>query len=78
MISSDLSLHEEPKRKHHQSAKRNHPEGISIPEHLERVEIVLDNPEEEVWKWDSRDLPCHSGGGRNPDGSYDLLLSRRS
>jgi transposase len=34
-------------RKGPESSKRNHPGRIPIPEHLERVEIVLDIPEEE-------------------------------
>jgi transposase len=44
---ADLPLREESKTKHHQSAKRNHPGRIPIPEHLERVEIVLDIPEQD-------------------------------
>ena len=41
------SLPEEPKRKRPQAKRRSHPGRIPIPEHLERVEIVLDIPEEE-------------------------------
>jgi transposase len=37
---------QEPKVKRPQTEKRNHPGRIPIPEHLERVEIVLDIPEE--------------------------------
>ena len=37
----------EPPKKRSQKKKRNHPGRIPIPEHLERVEIVLDIPEEE-------------------------------
>jgi transposase len=40
------SLPEEPKRKKPWAKKRRHPGRIPIPEHLERVEIVLDIPEE--------------------------------
>ena len=35
------------RRKHPQPIKRNHPGRIPIPEHLERVEILLDIPEEQ-------------------------------
>jgi transposase len=38
---------EEPKRKSRRAKKRRHPGRIPIPEHLERVEIVLDIPESE-------------------------------
>ena len=41
------SVTEVPKRKSHRSKSRRHPARIPIPEHLERVEIVLDIPEEE-------------------------------
>jgi transposase len=41
------SLPEEPKRKRPRAKRRSHPGRIPIPEHLERVEIVLDIPEEE-------------------------------
>jgi transposase len=43
----DLPLPEEPRTMHHQRSKRNHPGRIPIPEHLERVEIVLDIPEQD-------------------------------
>ena len=49
-VSESLSeppLPEEPKRKRPRVKKRRHPGRIPIPEHLERVEIVLDIPEEE-------------------------------
>jgi transposase len=42
---AEFSVLQEPKAKRDQSAKRNHPGRIPIPEHLERVEIVLDIPE---------------------------------
>jgi transposase len=41
------SVKDRSKTKRHQSAKRNHPRRIPIPEHLEREEIVLDIPEED-------------------------------
>ena len=37
-------------RKKPRSVKRRHPSRIPIPEHLERVEIVLDIPEEKIVK----------------------------
>jgi transposase len=43
-VPLDLPL--EPKKPRH-TAKRDHPGRIPIPEHLERVEIVLDIPEQE-------------------------------
>jgi transposase len=43
----DLQPAQESKPKHNQSAKRNHPGRIPIPEHLERVEILLDIPEKD-------------------------------
>jgi transposase len=43
----DLALPQEPKAKRPKPENRNHPGRIPIPEHLERVEIVLDFPEEE-------------------------------
>jgi transposase len=41
------SLTEEPKRESRGAKERRHPGRIPIPEHLERVEIILDIPEEE-------------------------------
>jgi transposase len=43
----DLPMPQEPKAKKTHTAKREHPGRIPIPEHLERVEIVLDIPEED-------------------------------
>jgi transposase len=43
----EFSVEEETERKKPLTAKRRHPGRIPIPEHLERVEIVLDIPEEE-------------------------------
>jgi transposase len=43
----DPPLPQEPKERRHPREKRNHPGRIPIPEHLERVEIVLDIPEED-------------------------------
>ena len=43
----EFSVEEETERKKPRTAKRRHPGRIPIPEHLERVEIVLDIPEEE-------------------------------
>jgi transposase len=43
----DLPVPQEPKAKKTHTAKREHPGRIPIPEHLERVEIVLDIPEED-------------------------------
>lgn len=43
----DAPLPQEPKEKRRQPEKRNHPGRIPIPEHLERVEIILDIPEED-------------------------------
>jgi transposase len=44
-VPVDLTVVQEPKKPHH-TAKRQHPGRIPIPEHLERVEIFLDIPEE--------------------------------
>jgi len=43
----ELPVVEEAERKKPRTAKRRHPGRIPIPEHLERVEILLDIPEEE-------------------------------
>ena len=43
----ELLVKEDSERKKPRSVKRRHPGRIPIPEHLERVEIVLDIPEEE-------------------------------
>ncbi len=43
----ELPVEEKAERKKPRAAKRRHPGRIPIPEHLERVEIVLDIPEEE-------------------------------
>jgi Transposase C of IS166 homeodomain/zinc-finger binding domain of transposase IS66 len=43
----DLPVSQEPKTKPRQTTKRQHPGRIPIPEHLERVEIVLDIPEKD-------------------------------
>jgi transposase len=43
----DLPVLQEPKTKPLQTMKRQHPGRIPIPEHLERVEIVLDIPEKD-------------------------------
>jgi transposase len=43
----DLPVSQEPKAKPRQTTKREHPGRIPIPEHLERVEIVLDIPEKD-------------------------------
>jgi transposase len=43
----DPPIAEEPERKRQRATKRRHPRHIPIPEHLERVEIVLDIPEED-------------------------------
>lgn len=45
-VPVDLPVPQESKVKARQTAKREHPGRIPIPEHLERVEIVLDIPEE--------------------------------
>ncbi len=45
--SPEIISEQEVERKKPRSVKRNHPGRIPIPEHLERVEIVLDIPEEE-------------------------------
>ena len=42
----ELPIEEETERKKPRTVKRRHPGRIPIPEHLERVEIVLDIPEE--------------------------------
>lgn len=44
--TEDAPLPEKPKEKRPHVEKRNHPGRIPIPEHLERVEIILDIPEE--------------------------------
>jgi transposase len=44
---ADLPVSQEPKAKQDHGAKRQHPGRIPIPEHLERVEIVLDIPEQD-------------------------------
>jgi len=46
-VPADLPLPQEPKAKQDHGAKRQHPGRIPIPEHLERVEIVLDIPEQD-------------------------------
>jgi len=45
-VPVDLPVPQEPKAKQNHTQKRQHPGRIPIPEHLERVEIVLDIPEE--------------------------------
>jgi len=45
-MPSELPVEEKPARKRPPTLKRRHPGRIPIPEHLERVEIVLDIPEE--------------------------------
>jgi transposase len=45
-VPVDLPVPQEPKAKPNHTQKRQHPGRIPIPEHLERVEIVLDIPEE--------------------------------
>ena len=45
--SADLPVSQESKAKPEHSAKRQHLGRIPIPEHLERVEIVLDIPEQD-------------------------------
>jgi hypothetical protein len=42
----ELPIEEETERKKPRTVKRRHPGRIPIPEHLERVEIVVDIPEE--------------------------------
>jgi transposase len=44
---AELLVEEKAERKKPRTVKRRHPGRIPIPEHLERVEIVLDIPEEE-------------------------------
>jgi len=46
-VPPELPVEEKPERKRPRTAKRRHPGRIPIPEHLERVEIVLDIPEED-------------------------------
>jgi transposase len=43
----ELPAAAQPKKKRPVKTKRNHPGRLPIPEHLERVEIILDIPEEE-------------------------------
>lgn len=45
-VVPELPVEEKPERKKPRTLKRRHPGRIPIPEHLERVEIVLDIPEE--------------------------------
>ena len=42
----EISIEEGNKRKNHRKSRQRHPGRIPIPEHLERVEILLDIPEE--------------------------------
>jgi transposase len=46
-VPVDLPVPQEPKAKPNHTQKRQHPGRIPIPEHLERVEIVLDIPEKD-------------------------------
>jgi transposase len=46
-VPVDLPVPQEPKAKPNHTQKRHHPGRIPIPEHLERVEIVLDIPEKD-------------------------------
>ena len=46
-VPPELPVEEKPERKRPRTVKRRHPGRIPIPEHLERVEIVLDIPEED-------------------------------
>ena len=46
-VPPELLVEEKPERKRPCTVKRRHPGRIPIPEHLERVEIVLDIPEED-------------------------------
>ena len=46
-VPPELPVEEKPERKRPRIVKRRHPGRIPIPEHLERVEIVLDIPEED-------------------------------
>jgi transposase len=47
LVAVEPPVAQEPKVKQNQSTKRQHPGRIPIPEHLERVEIVLDIPEQD-------------------------------
>ncbi|MFQ5917587.1 MAG: IS66 family transposase [Candidatus Binatia bacterium] len=46
-VPPELPVEEKPERKRPRTVKRRHPGRIPIPEHLERVEIVLDIAEED-------------------------------
>jgi transposase len=46
-VPPELPVEEKVERKRPRTVKRHHPGRIPIPEHLERVEIVLDIPEED-------------------------------
>jgi transposase len=87
-VPVDLPVPQEPKAKKTHTAKREHPGRVPIPEHLERLEIVLDIPEEDkvcqdtgkplnMIGWEVSEKLCTIGQRGNPKHGLRVLRGLR-